>query len=323
MDGQRIIWIDYAKAIGIFLVILGHVPVPADIKWAIYGIHMPLFFIISGYLKSQKDENWVKKTKKLANSLLVPYAIYCIAITLMYCFIKNGSTQFLISNVALANYAALVGDFTTLCPVWFIVSLATMKLFDIILKIAPPQWRYVVGFTILAIAISYANISNYFMIKTTILCVPFYYLGVYVKEIGLLKEGSLMTKQPLWVIVLGFAVSLVASRLNGMVNLTTCEIETSYLLFLLSGSLGSISMFELLRRLTTKTNNIIRNISEGTLLIMSVHYLLIKPITTFLPSTNVFMWIIDSFIILSITYCLILLSKRCCPVLLGKQIVFK
>lgn len=161
------------------------------------------------------------------------------------------------------------------------------------------------------------------MIKTTILCVPFYYLGVYVKEIGLLKEGSLMTKQPLWVIVLGFAVSLVASRLNGMVNLTTCEIETSYLLFLLSGSLGSISMFELLRRLTTKTNNIIRNISEGTLLIMSVHYLLIKPITTFLPSTNVFMWIIDSFIILSITYCLILLSKRCCPVLLGKQIVFK
>ena len=161
------------------------------------------------------------------------------------------------------------------------------------------------------------------MIKTTILCVPFYYLGACLKETGLLKEGSMMTKQPLWIILIGFVVSLVASKLNGMVNLTTCEIETSYLLFLLSGSLGSISMFELLRRLITKTNKIIRNISEGTLLIMSVHYLMISPITKILPSTSIWMWIIDSFIILTMTYCLILLSKRFCPVLLGKQKVFK
>ena len=89
MKGSRIVWIDYAKAIGITLVILGHVPVPADIKWVIYGFHMPLFFVISGYLMSRHYDTRVGQLKKIANSLLLPYLIYASAITLMYCVTLN------------------------------------------------------------------------------------------------------------------------------------------------------------------------------------------------------------------------------------------
>lgn len=139
MKGNRIVWVDYAKAIGITLVILGHVPVPEDIKWVIYGFHMPLFFVISGYLKSQHCNTSVGQMKKIANSLLVPYMIYASAITLMYCVIKRDMVSVLLPNILTANFSKLVGEFTTICPLWFIVSLATMKLFDVVVKNAPPQ----------------------------------------------------------------------------------------------------------------------------------------------------------------------------------------
>lgn len=48
--GQRINFIDYAKAIGIFLVVLAHTPLKSEITDWIYVFHMPLFFFLSGYL---------------------------------------------------------------------------------------------------------------------------------------------------------------------------------------------------------------------------------------------------------------------------------
>lgn len=96
MYGKRGVWIDYAKAIGIYLVILGHIPVTADIKWAIYGIHMPLFFIISGILRSRTDNDVKEQLKKIVNGLVIPYVIYVSGITLLYLFFKREAASFLI-----------------------------------------------------------------------------------------------------------------------------------------------------------------------------------------------------------------------------------
>lgn len=63
MKPTRIQWLDYAKGIGIFLVVLGHtlramvnseilessITVNSIDRW-IYAFHMPLFFLISGLL---------------------------------------------------------------------------------------------------------------------------------------------------------------------------------------------------------------------------------------------------------------------------------
>lgn len=44
-------WINHTKALGIFLVVLGHLPsLDPTIKHWIFSFHMPLFFILSGYL---------------------------------------------------------------------------------------------------------------------------------------------------------------------------------------------------------------------------------------------------------------------------------
>lgn len=44
---ERIAWVDGLRGIAILLVVLGHVNPP--FKKIIYGFHMALFFIISGF----------------------------------------------------------------------------------------------------------------------------------------------------------------------------------------------------------------------------------------------------------------------------------
>lgn len=76
---KRIDYIDMAKGIGIILMIIGHMPVKNEyIKNLIYCFHMPLFFIISGYLFRYKDNK--ECLKNIVKKLIVPYIVTCIAI---------------------------------------------------------------------------------------------------------------------------------------------------------------------------------------------------------------------------------------------------
>ena len=70
---NRISWIDWAKAIGITLVVYAHIP-DAMLKNEVFLFHMPLWFIISGFLftpRSLKDESL-----RCLKNLLLPYLAY-------------------------------------------------------------------------------------------------------------------------------------------------------------------------------------------------------------------------------------------------------
>lgn len=47
---ERLEWIDAAKGVGIVAVVVGHVWTRGAVRDAVYAFHMPLFFLISGYL---------------------------------------------------------------------------------------------------------------------------------------------------------------------------------------------------------------------------------------------------------------------------------
>ena len=55
---ERYTWIDCIKGIGIFLVVLGHIYKDNYIGLWIYSFHMPLFFMLSGYLMYAKSVDW-------------------------------------------------------------------------------------------------------------------------------------------------------------------------------------------------------------------------------------------------------------------------
>ena len=71
---NRVPLYDNLKAIGIVLVILGHVTENHALHGVIYAFHMPLFFFISGMLYKQRDRYAIK----LARSILWPYFVFAI-----------------------------------------------------------------------------------------------------------------------------------------------------------------------------------------------------------------------------------------------------
>lgn len=69
-------WIDGCRGFGIVLMVLGHSQLPKVMEWFIYGFHMPLFFVISGYCFS--EEKWKTNglwslVKKKFWDYIVPY----------------------------------------------------------------------------------------------------------------------------------------------------------------------------------------------------------------------------------------------------------
>lgn len=90
---KRIFWVDYAKAIGIFLVVFGHVlrgiynsgilidkSIFFIIDRIIYSFHMPLFFVLSGlfFYGSFIKRGAIGLIKSKVDSIVYPYVLWSI-----------------------------------------------------------------------------------------------------------------------------------------------------------------------------------------------------------------------------------------------------
>ena len=89
---NRYPWIDHLKALGIFLVVAGHTALPDSTHRWIYAFHMPLFFLISGFLMSPGGfdvslrDFFVRRVWKLVKL----YFVFGLLGVAMYCYVfKN------------------------------------------------------------------------------------------------------------------------------------------------------------------------------------------------------------------------------------------
>lgn len=71
---ERLVWGDWARILGLYLVILGHF-FPGMVKSFIFSFHVPFFFFISGYFTTYKSINF---WKHLTQTLIVPYLLICM-----------------------------------------------------------------------------------------------------------------------------------------------------------------------------------------------------------------------------------------------------
>ena len=76
---DRIAWIDIAKGYGILFVIFAHLDVGILGTW-IYTFHMPLFFLLSGYVFGLKYDFRTFVNKKI-HSIVIPYITLGIPMT--------------------------------------------------------------------------------------------------------------------------------------------------------------------------------------------------------------------------------------------------
>lgn len=79
---SRILYVDYLRGFGILLMIMGHVGFGQIFDRWIHAFHMPLFFLVSGYLFRKEDI--VPRLKKRMHGLLIPYAVFGVAYCAFY-----------------------------------------------------------------------------------------------------------------------------------------------------------------------------------------------------------------------------------------------
>ena len=79
LDPERIAWIDTLKALGIFLVVFAHHKTDPSVVQFIYAFHMPLFFLISGFLfDPRKYASFREFAGKRLRTLIVPYFFFAV-----------------------------------------------------------------------------------------------------------------------------------------------------------------------------------------------------------------------------------------------------
>lgn len=138
---KRVEWIDVTKGIGIICVILGHLGVE-KIDRVVYTFHMPLFFIISGYLL-RVDTSWKNFIKQKSKRLLLPYYISggIICALVFFADILRGMWTFILSDmysvVGGVLYGTCAGSFDKIEGIgalWFLwalfLSCTIVKLFS-------------------------------------------------------------------------------------------------------------------------------------------------------------------------------------------------
>lgn len=329
MDNKtRLNWIDWAKSIGIFLVVLCHTPQYSTFENLFFcSFQMPLFFILSGYLHTNSN-TFGNAVKKYWNTLIIPYLLFQVVFYPYWYIVQrydghNVSTLYtaLIEPVLRCLIGIPINAVT-----WFLIALLIIKLYaNIILS-----KKYSLELTLISCIIAIA--TRYFMymhndavkisyaIDSMIIFLPFFFLGYFTKKYSILPR--ILNRK--WKLYLVVTITLLASC---TLLMTECKNYTYILLlFYLKGISGSLGILCLCMILNNIKLNIVYTISNGTILIFGIHWMFIGSFNFFLKrileihgeihySTPIALLIAGG--IVWINYYLILICKKHFPIILG------
>lgn len=287
-DNERIIYIDIAKCIGMFMVIHNHLGLKYSnniIKILFASFHMPLFFFLSGIVKSDNiDERRLEDyfLKRVA-TILIPF--YLWSFVFMNFDLKSFAYILYGSNRSISAAGGVGGSWFLPCfflaDMLFIFSKKLLRK-NIILESIMAISAFLGGWIL-----NYVDLSlGYFMSFDIALCgLGFIITGDILRKTGIIKK--IYNNSTLKNIVL-FIVFLIAAFGIAVLNKTSYENEYfrpvmalgyygNYILFILTGLLGSFSII-FISIVLERTNNIsiAQQIGENTFCILLVQQICIN-----------------------------------------------
>ena len=339
MDSKRIGWVDIARGIGIFLVVIGHVSQNPYLGKVIYSFHMPLFFILSGYLyKNIKNLSLKEFVRKKAKSILVPYFIFGIFTLLYWIIIERKIRNQTESPIwQFANIFLCFGgdkNYIYNIPLWFLPALLNT---EIIFNFFMQKREKYVKILILIISIigvvysKYINIRLPFCLDTLMVTLPFYALGYYLKEkynekINEISDNKIKSIKIYILIPLLLIVTIVLSLLvNKRLDINNLQLPNYIVLYLCAIS-GSIAIILMSMKIKSR---IFKYLGINSLVIMSLHepikrivIILFSKITTFYVEfirNNIFCILVISIITILVIVPEIEVINRYFPFVVGKK----
>ncbi|WP_410082562.1 acyltransferase family protein [Barnesiella intestinihominis] len=282
--GKRILWIDYAKSICIYLVLLGHAHASQPVTDFIYTFHMPLFFFLSGCLFSfEKHPNFKEFAIKRFKGLMVPYLWINLITYLFWLFAGRNFGED--ATISTTWYSPIIGillgyskQMIHNTPMWFFICLYFLEIFYYLLFKPLQKKSKSIKISVLIVIAVIGYINYAYNPYTLPFCLGTAIVGMVLYGIGnLIVHNIQITKIKLLHIILVFltmGIVIFIAHENGYIIMATNNYN-NYILFFI-GSFAGICMINLSSNflsLKPVFQNIIIYISKNTLIINSFHLL--------------------------------------------------
>lgn len=272
--GSRLDYLDIAKGIGILLVIIGHCLADADnLDIWIYSFHMPLFFILSGWLFSYKKPSvsMAAYVSKKCKTLLFPYFVFTI-LTILWKYLL----YFMLGSQTEGGFDALLWRSITTYgyhSLWFLPCLFWVEVISYRIELCQKQSLkeilYVlicmIGFCIFKYCQT-EEILKYVARYTGRVCV-----GIMFYKIGMLLSVPMRNMKQSPKLLLGVASFIFSISLcwhNGFVNMSIGQVGCE-LLYILLGISGSIAVIVLSQHCGKP--KLLMSMGRNSLLLMCLH----------------------------------------------------
>ncbi len=281
---ERIVWIDWAKSICMFLVILGHCHIRVEDQFVtqfIYSFHMMLFFFLSGILC--KRELSFDSIKSDIRFLVLPYFTFGILL-IVFDFMRARTFDLCLFMQKL--YSLLLGDDASIGPIWFLPALFICKQLFLILKKLKNNciWLYfaIVLLSFLpALCISSYKLNIPFFSDSALCGFPFLVVGYESSSLCLhIKKSKWYLRFACSILLL--VLSALVCRENGFVNLSDCVIGNSVFLYYIN-ALSVIASICMLCMSIDKINSFVLTTSYGSIFTLFFHGIPMSFFNYYLP----------------------------------------
>lgn len=341
---RRVAWIDIARAIGIFFIVLGHIPEDGLVRKYIFSFHVPLFFLISG-ICFNGHENPKRFVEKKIKTIVVPYFVFSIMSIMIFAVaghiapsITKGINTDVIFNMKVMLYGNSKPSLMKYnLPLWFLPCLFSTSLIvygiektlQCVQKKNICRWLCITVLVLIGMLYTKYASQVYlpWHIETAVQMSVFYLLGVQVQETEILDQSEKYKPRALSVllIIVSLMIGIYGSQLNHIIGVR----NDSYGNILLYYGVSLCNCFVWLSlAMYIKHSKLLEYIGKNTLSILVLHKFPIMLVTTVLGSSR-FVTIdsLTSFVaacvitIITIGLCLIGNSviSYFCPAVIGKQ----
>lgn len=212
---KRLDEIDILKAIGIILMVMGHIGFGSIFDYWIHAFHMPMFYLISGFLYKRKNTSFKEFANKKIKTLMLPYLSFGILHYLIWLAINFETAK----GMQLFNplYHLLVFN-TDELPIsgalWFLTSLLFVDL--IYLIIDKQKNKLIKNISIVCISLIGCIIPIYMRLPlaldTSFMAIGLFHIGTLLRQFRNILKNSIL--KGLVIFVIGSILSFV----NGYVN---------------------------------------------------------------------------------------------------------
>lgn len=285
---NRIVWIDWAKSICMFLVVLGHCHIRESeyfVTQFIYSFHMMLFFFLSGLLCKRKLN--LDSLKKDLQYLLFPYFTYGF-ILILFNLLRSRTIdlQFFIDQVG----SLFLGLDSKVGPIWFLPALFICKQLFLILKKLKMfsklgYYSFVLLSFIPAFFLSSYHINLLFFSDSALCGLPFFIMGNELYPFFIRNNNTNYIKGKILPIIIAilFVLSVYLSYANGFVSIAECIVGNSIFLYYLNAICGILFVYLICQLINGAKNTFITITSYGSIVTLGLHGILLIVFNYYIP----------------------------------------